>query len=123
MSYELYKVIHLFGILLLFTSLGGLAMLVLRGGTDEAPGLRKLMIALHGAALLVIFVAGFGLMARIGLVQAGWPGWIWAKLGVWVVLGAGTVLIRRVPAVGKNWFFVLPVLGALAAYFAVNKPF
>lgn len=123
MSYEFYKVVHLFGILLLFASLGGAAMLALRGGSAEqtAP-LRKLLGATHGVALLVIFVAGFGLMARLGMMSSAWPLWIYVKVGVWVVLGGSIALVRRRPELGRLWYVVLPLIGALAAYMAVTKP-
>lgn len=123
MSYEFYKVVHLFGILLLFASLGGAAMLALRGGSpEETGGLRKLLAALHGVALLVIFVAGFGLMARLNMMGSAWPLWIYVKLGVWAVLGGSIALVRRRPQVGRLGYVVLPLIGALAAYMAVTKP-
>lgn len=123
MPYEVYKVIHLFGILLLFTSLGGLAMLSLRGGSpEETKPLKKMLMIIHGIALLVVFVAGFGLMARLGMMGAGWPTWIFGKLAVWIVLGGAAALVAKRPAMGKLWYLVLPLLGATAALFAVYKP-
>jgi hypothetical protein len=122
MSYETYKALHLLGIFLLFTALGGSAMLALRGGEDEqVRPHRKLLAATHGIALLVVFVAGFGLMARLG-IMAGWPLWIWVKLGVWVALGGAVAVIRRKPALGRAWYVVLPLLGSIAAYMAITKP-
>ena len=86
MSYETYKVLHLLGIMLLFACLGGLAILTLRGGEDrDVAPLRKLLTIGHGVSLLVVFVAGFGLMARIGIMK-GWPTWIYAKLALWLML-------------------------------------
>ena len=58
MPYEFYKVLHLFGILLLFTALGGVVMVQLRGGSDEErKAFRKPLMIVHGVALLIIFVA------------------------------------------------------------------
>lgn len=122
MSYETYKAIHLLGILLLFTALGGSAMLALRGGDDaQVRPYRKMLAATHGVALLVVFVAGFGLMARLG-IMTGWPLWIWVKLGVWLALGAVVVIIRRKPELGRAWYVVLPLIGSIAAYVAITKP-
>lgn len=122
MSYELYKVLHLLGIMLLFASLGGLAILTLRGGEDrDVAPLRKLLTIGHGVALMVVFVAGFGLMARIGIMK-GWPTWIYAKLALWLLLGGSVALIRRTPHLGKVWLFVLPLVGAAAAWVAVTHP-
>lgn len=123
MPYEFYKVLHIFGNLLLFVSLGGLAMLVLRGGSpEEVKPLRKYVAMTHGLALLVVFVAGFGLMARLNMMGMSWPLWIYVKIAVWLVLGAAIALIARLPALGKGWYFILPLLGGLAAYMAVYKP-
>jgi uncharacterized membrane protein SirB2 len=124
MSYEFYKVLHLFGILTLFCGLGASAMLSLRGGSeDETKPLRKYLGMIHGVAALVIFVAGFGLMARTGIVQGGaWPTWIYVKVMIWLLLGGALVLVRKQPAMGRLWVVALPVIGALAAYFAVGKP-
>ena len=63
MSYEIYKVLHVFAALLLFASLGTLAAV----GSQATGGLRRLAGIAHGVALAIIFVAGFGLMARLGL--------------------------------------------------------
>jgi hypothetical protein len=121
-SYEVYKVIHLLGIFLLFSALGGSAILALRGGDDEqVRPYRKMLAAAHGVALLVVFVAGFGLMARMGMMT-GWPLWIWVKLGIWVALGGSVALVRRQPALGRAWILVLPLIGGVAAYMAVTKP-
>jgi peptidoglycan/LPS O-acetylase OafA/YrhL len=121
MSYEFYKVLHLLGILVLFTAMGGLAMVTLRGGTDEEKkAARKPLMILHGVALLVIFVAGFGLMARLGMMGGGWPIWIFGKLGVWLVLGGAIAMLKR--PMGNTWYLLLPVIGAIAAALAIFKP-
>jgi uncharacterized membrane protein len=121
MSYEFYKVVHLLGILTLFTSLGGLVMLVLRGGPEaETKPLRKLLMAVGGVSMLVVFVAGFGLMARREMMGAPWPLWIYFKLGFWLVLGASQTAVRKISATW--WYLLLPALGAGAAYFAIVKP-
>ena len=122
MPYEIYKVLHLLGIFLLFSALGGSAMLGIRGGADDqVRPYRKLLAATHGVALLVIFVAGFGLMARLG-IMTGWPLWIWVKLGVWLVLGGAMAFVRRKPELGRAWIVIVPVVGAVAAYMAITKP-
>lgn len=122
MPYEFYKVLHLLAILVLFTAMGGLAMVTLRGGTDEElKAARKPLIILHGVALLVIFVAGFGLMAKLGMMQSGWPKWIFGKLAVWLVLGGAVAMLKR--PMGNTWYLILPVVGAVGAALAVYKPF
>lgn len=124
MPYEFYKVLHLLGIMAFFACLGGAVVLGLRGGDarDVAP-LRKLLMIGHGVALLVIFVAGFGLMAKRGIMGAGgWPLWIFIKLGLWALLGASVTIIRRTTEMGRVWLFLWPLVGAAAAWVALTKP-
>ncbi len=122
MSLEFYKVLHILAILVLFTAMGGLAMVTLRGGTDEEmKAARKPLMIAHGVALLVIFVAGFGLMAKLEMMGSSWPKWIFGKLGVWVVLGGATALVKR--PMGNAWYLLLPIVGGIGAWLAVTKPF
>ncbi|MEM9456244.1 MAG: hypothetical protein AAGF11_18830 [Myxococcota bacterium] len=108
--------------MLLFASLGGLTMLGLRGGDDREVGpLRRVVMIGHGVAMLIVFVAGFGLMARLG-IMSGWPTWIYIKLALWLILGAAMVLVRRVPEMGRVWLFLLPLVGAAAAWVAFTHP-
>jgi len=118
MPYETYKLLHVVGLLLLFLGMGGL----LFGARSEHEPAPKATARLHGVGLLVMLVAGFGMMARLG-VQWPWPGWLIAKLGVWLTIGALPVLVRReILPCGLAWP-VAGALGALAAWLAINKPF
>lgn len=121
-AYEVYKVLHLGGMFLLFTVLGGIALHVLNGGTRESNAGRKLVGALHGVALFIILLGGFGMLARLGIVT-GWPGWVWVKLGVWVVLPVLGTLPYRKPATAKAVLLALPLVGAFTAWVAIYKPF
>ncbi|MGE0708820.1 MAG: hypothetical protein AB7N76_22250 [Planctomycetota bacterium] len=129
MSYEFYKLVHLIGVMLLFLSLGGLALLgqvgaaaAAEGKEDAAPApppLRKLLLLLHGVAMFLLLVAGFGALAKLGL---GFPGWVYGKLAVWLLLGAAPALLRRKPELVKTMLLLMPLLGAVAAWLALNKP-
>jgi hypothetical protein len=122
MPIEVYKLLHLLGIMLLFASLGGMAILGLRGGEErEVAPLRKLLTAAHGIALLVVFVAGFGLMARLG-IMSNWPTWIFIKLGLWLILGGAVAVVRRTPELGRVWLLLLPLVGGAAAWVAFTHP-
>jgi hypothetical protein len=122
LSYEVYKVLHLGGMFLLFTVLGGIALHVLNGGTRESNGGRKLTGALHGVALFIILLGGFGMLARLGLTS-GFPGWIWAKLAIWVLVPVIGTMPYRKPATAKAVLFALPLIGAVTAWVAIYKPF
>jgi cytochrome bd-type quinol oxidase subunit 2 len=124
MSYEFYKVLHLLAILFVFTTLGGLAMIawLSRGGTptDELRFARRTLAIINGIAILIVFVAGFGLMARTGVAMSAWPIWIYGKIGVWLLVAASIAVVRR--RGGLGWYLLLPLLGAVGAWLAVNKP-
>ena len=119
MPYELWKVVHLIGVITLFASLGGLAALSLVGRPEAS----KPFKVLHGVALFVLFLAGFGLLAKLGMGgPSSWGVWVYVKLGVWLALGAALAFVK---SAGRNATAVLllcALLGAIAAWAAVAKP-
>lgn len=121
MSYPLFKVLHLLGVFLLFAALGGA---VLRAyAARQAPPrdhASKLVGITHGLALVILLVTGFGILGMLGL---GVPGWAWAKLALWLVMGALVVVIRRAPGQAGWLWWLLPLLGLVAAWLAIYKPF
>jgi cytochrome bd-type quinol oxidase subunit 2 len=126
MPIEVYRVLHLFGIFGLMCSLAGLAMVAwqTRGAQavkDEVNGARKRLTILHGIAMLVVLVAGFGMMAKLGLMSV-WPIWVILKIVIWLVFGAAPALIRKGAESGRAWLIVLPLLGAVSAYLAIFHP-
>lgn len=124
MSYEFYKALHILGIALLFISLGGLAGHALNGGTKETNKGRGLMVASHGIGLLLILVAGFGMLAKLGMMSPGsWGGWVHAKITLWIALGAAVALVYRGPALARALWVVVPILAAMAGWLALTKPF
>jgi hypothetical protein len=130
MTYEFYKVLHVLGILGLLSGVGAAAILGLVGEPNGAhSSLRKTLMMTHGVALMVIVVAGFGMMARKGIgigaaagADTGWPGWLYGKIGIWLAFGALAGFIRRRPESGRHILWVAPLLGAVAAYLAVVQP-
>ncbi len=122
MGYHAYKVLHLLGVVFLFTSLGGMAVLGMTGNFKRGAVGRRLAVISHGVALAIILVAGFGLLARLGLMAGGIPGWAWLKVGIWLLMGAAVVGLKRSAGAARLLWFVLPLLGAAAAWLAVAKP-
>jgi hypothetical protein len=121
MSYEFYRVLHLIGIFTVILSLGGMCLHVASGGTREYAG-RKLAAMTHGIGLLVTLVAGFGLLAKLGIMHA-LPGWAIVKGLVWLLLGGLPALIYRKPKLAKAFWVLVLAFGALNAYLAIYKPF
>ncbi len=124
MSYEFYKLLHIVGVLLLVCSLGALAMQALFGRDRkdvDVTATRKRLLMWHGIAMLVVVVAGFGLMAKLKLMST-WPTWILIKLGVWFLLGGATVAIRRSPGLARAWVVLVPILAGVGVAVVVYKP-
>ncbi len=111
--YEVYKVIHLFFLMVLFT-----------GFTLQFWGVaeKKLKI-LTGIATLLVLVSGMGLLARIGISHGEpWPMWVRLKVLVWLVVGVGAaVVVKRFPRHGKKAYVMMMTLFLLAAVMAVYK--
>lgn len=123
-TYATYKVIHIFGILLLIFSLGGLCLYSIHGRTREPNQGRKLVAITHGIGLLIVLVGGFGLLARLGISHgSSWPIWVWVKFGIWILFGGMTMLISTKPGLAKPLWLGIPILGAIAGYLAIHKPF
>jgi len=121
MSYEFYKLIHFLGLFSLFFAYGGLVIFHYMGGQQgQIP--RKGVVIVHGISLVFLLVAGFGLLARLG-IHWPWPGWVWIKVLVWVALGGLIVLAKRKPKLLWPLYGVLMILSGIAAYMATNKPF
>ncbi len=120
MSYAFYNTLHIVGIMLVFMSLGATVLHAANGGTRDTNPSRKLVAALHGVGLLVIIVAGFGMLAKNGGMNNGLPGYIHPKLLIWLLLGAAPVLISRKPGLARAMWLIIPLLGATAAFFGIN---
>jgi hypothetical protein len=119
-SFAAYKVIHILGVLFVFASLGALILASQDGLGGNG---RKLAGITHGIALLVVLIAGFGAMARLGMPNpAHWPLWVWIKALIWLILGGIIVLIRRAPQLSTLLWWLLPLLGGIAAWAAIYKP-
>ena len=116
--YAAYKFIHIIGVIFLFLSLGAYLML----SSNKVETGRRLAGITHGIAAFIILLGGFGLLARLGISSAsGWPLWVWVKLAVWVILAVVIVLIKRRPELRTLLWFIIPILGAVAAYMAIYK--
>ena len=123
-SHSLYNVVHIVGLAALIAALGGMALHGASGGTRATSGARRLAAALHGLGALLILVGGFGMLARLGVMHgAGFPGWIWLKLGIWVLLAIAAALPYRRPALARPLLVAVPVLAGIAAWAAIYKPF
>ena len=120
MSYEFYKLLHLTGIVLLFSGLISMLTLKIAGVPLEGRN-KKFSFMAHGLGLLLIIISGFGLLARLGLIQEI-PRWVYIKLLIWLYFGGIVALIKR-KATGWNFYVILICVFMLAAYVGITKPF
>jgi len=112
-NYETYKVIHLASIFIFLTSASVLLI-------ANPPG--KLWKMITGISSLLILVAGFGLLARLGMT-GGIPNWAIAKIVIWlVVTGLGHMVAKRFPSQAMRAYVATLTLSILAAWLAVYKP-
>ena len=118
MSYELYKIIHFAGILLVFLAFG-MAVRAARAG-DSGEG-RKPIAMGHGIGLFLVLLGGFGMLARLE-ITGSWPTWVTVKVVVWVLLGGAMVLFKRAAGASRVWGAVVLALGVAAAWAAIMKP-
>ncbi|MCG8456292.1 MAG: hypothetical protein MI919_08420 [Holophagales bacterium] len=122
MSYMTYKVLHLVGVFFLAFAVGGTILASLSTRSDLPAGARKLAAITHGIALVILLVTGFGALAKLG-ITGGIPGWVWAKLLIWLIFGASTVLIRKWKGSEKVLWIAFPLLATLSGWLALTKPF
>lgn len=104
-----YNIIHLVGIMALFAALGAVA-----AGSSDRCG--KLAGILHGLAILLILVSGFGMLAKY---QLGFPWWITVKLVIWLAMGAMLAVAKRKVLPCGAVFGIILALGAVAAVLGV----
>lgn len=121
MSYEIYKIVHLTGLVLLFSGLVSLLTLKSIGAPIEGRA-RKFSFISHGLGLFLLLLGGFGLLARMGIATS-WPNWVYAKIAIWLYFGGMIALIKRRGQLG--WILYLPLLliFIMATYIVVYKPF
>jgi hypothetical protein len=123
MPYAVYKLVHFLGIFIVLTAMSATCMHVLRGGTRaDNPHRRALGIA-HGIAAFLILLGGFGMLARLGIVQGGLPGWVLAKLAIWGLVSAAIMLPYRRAGSAGVLLTALPLLAVIAGAVALYKPF
>jgi hypothetical protein len=124
LSHGVYNVAHVVGIILIMAALGALALHAMNGGTRESNTSRGLIAGLHGLGAFLVLLGGFGMLARIGFEHgAAFPGWLIVKIVIWVMLAGSVVLPYRRSSLAKPLLLALPVLGGLAAFMAIYKPF
>ena len=119
-----YKALHIFGLFLSMTSLGGIAIHAANGGTKATSKTRALTASVFGVGMLLALAGGFGQAARLGLTDTSiFPGWLWSKIAIWVIVAVLSILPYRIPALAKPIYLLVPLLGGIASYLAIFHSF
>ncbi|MCB9073396.1 MAG: hypothetical protein H6623_07220 [Bdellovibrionaceae bacterium] len=123
MSQEFYLFLHLISLFTVFIVLGGLTVYMLMGGSKTALSTaRRPLAILHGVALTLAFISGFGLIAKMHYSFSS-SLWLYGKLFCWLLLGAFPVLAyKQIPARWGN-ILLLIFVATLATYLVAFKPF
>ena len=111
MDPNFYQVLHIIGISMVFLGYG--ALLARSMAAPENVSMRKLGSITSGIGLLLILVAGFGLVAKLGYNYT--ENWILVKFVIWLLLGGLIVLINRKPQLAMLLWCLLIALSAIAA--------
>ena len=107
-----YQILHVVGILMIFMGYGALLARSLMK-VNHKP-VRRLGSITSGIGLLLVLIAGFGMVAKLGYSYTA-P-WLIVKLLIWFALGGIIVLINRKPELAKTLWWGILGLGALAAF-------
>lgn len=110
MSPEFYRVLHVISLIVVYFSLGALAWNASIKGEKK-----KVMMIVHGVALLIMLVAGFGMLAKL---KIAWGLWATLKLVCWLILGVSPVLFRRMGLSFMTSMVLMAIVGAFAIVIA-----
>lgn len=120
MSYETYKILHLVGV---FMVVGGLTARPIVGWVGGAAAAhhpaRKLSAITHGGGLLVVLIAGFGMLERGGIPKGST--WLLPKYAVWLILGGLIAVAGRKPEKAGLIWLVTFALAGFAGYCAITR--
>jgi hypothetical protein len=115
MNLQIYRIIHLFGLSLVLLSLGGIMVHAMNGGTKASNSFRKGAVITHGVGLLLVLVAGFGMLHK----TAHDTGWMVGKMAIWLVLGGAVAFAYKSREAAKILFFVVPILVLIGSVMAL----
>lgn len=121
MSLEIYKLIHVTSVALLLLGLGSLLGAYSTGAVPEKKW-RISMAMVHGVGMTLLLISGFGMLAKLQIMGA-FPGWVWAKIVVWLALGGSMVLAKRKAELRTTLLIFWALLVAVAAFMGIFKPF
>lgn len=114
MSHTFYLFLHLVSLFTVLITLGGITTHMLSGGTKQNFATRKPMAIIHGIAVVIAFISGFGLIAKGGFSFSNSP-WLYGKMLCWLILGAfPTIAYKKLlPRWGDFLLLIVVVISAV----------
>ena len=113
MSISFYQILHLLG---LVSFVSALSILLLK------PEKSKIASIVFGISSLIIFVAGFGMLAKLGYSMASV--WVIGKLLIWTCLAVGIpYVVKRMSSIKRMVFIGSMLLICIAVILAILKPY
>ena len=122
MPYPIYKLMHYVGIFTMLVAFTLACAHAMRASSHPDRRSRRGFAITSGVALLLILTGGFGMLARLGIVQGGLPGWVLVKLGIWLALAAAIAAPLRGRQFARALMVAVPLAALLAAAVALFKP-
>ena len=110
--------LHLLGVFMVLAALFGWTISYFNGGQKENPA-KKLMGITHGVGLILVLIAGFGLLARLN--ESAAQLWVGLKLLIWLAFGGYTILLHKKIVKPKASWFIIIILATSAVFLAQYK--
>jgi hypothetical protein len=114
-AYEVYKVLHLTTLFLFVSSFGFIFKQEIKNKSI------KFIVSFIS---FLIFVAGMGLIARLGFKHTEpFPLWIYLKISCWILINALIFFRNVLPAFTQKYLYIFCMsLIAVAVWSAIYKP-
>ncbi|MFT5291570.1 MAG: hypothetical protein ACI8QS_003817 [Planctomycetota bacterium] len=114
MNENIYYVMHVLGIVLL-------TAYTFQAFANPDPSKKKGTLMMTGIFSVLVLVGGFGLKAKLEI--EGFPGWMIAKIGIWLVVSALSGMAFKGPGLAGLFRLITIVLVGAAVYLVHTKPF
>ena len=110
-SYEAYKILHIFSLFMVIAAMGG----IIAEGRWIPNKSFKIVV---GVVSFLIFVAGMGLIARLGFKHGeAFPAWIIVKVVCWIIFNVSLFILFR--ATDKTVKIACAMLSFVTVFVAV----
>lgn len=115
MSYTTYQLIHVISAFLL-------CAFTFMACASASSGKNKRVLMFSGILAVTMFVAGFGLMARLKLGFAENP-WLWVKIACWLALSGVAGMAYKKPEKAGAYTAMAMISIVIAVVMVYTRPF